>query len=873
MSSRVTYRVIYTKRSEKKRKTQLDGYLQCIPSSNQQEATFSSSSSKRKLVLLDASQRVILQRNFTGIVNENEEINLGDYLVDIEEIDTENSILHHANAPKDTTQKVDKRIRSTEHEREEIEELMPESKSDRSIFKPFKGHFGHSKKTAPPPPPPPPPTSSVTNPFVPLSIKSSTLSSSSRTSKLLSESDSKISLVPQLDSILQKKLKPHQIEAVTFILKRLYDDSTLHLSPDEEADVYSTDLLDKSDADDDDDDDDDDDFMQSTPKKMSLRRVSASSSTAIYLAQSIRGTILGDEMGLGKTLTSIACLYSIIKHNRNKKAIVVVPSSLIDNWEKELKRWLGQKLVPLCCRSGEKAESTVNNFRMSHAAQSPLLIISYEMFRKYAQTINLVPNLEVMICDEAHRLKNVESTQTATALKKCRATKRIIISGTLIQNEIAELYSIVDFAAPGLLGSYSSFKHKYADPMKLASESARSKMLSEKLSRLLSLVLIRRSQAEVNAKTTSSLPPRREAILYCFMSPDQCNDYRKAAENIFHSVNRNAPEETFIVPESVEMSEIYDDNNDKVGLNENEAVESNYRGSISSGQVLPGLLLLRKICNYSITGGVEEQDLTSSYAENLVLLSSKLRVFDECMKEWQKSCPADKVVVVSNFVNMLDKVEKLAKIRKWSFLRLDGSVPTRNRQSLVDRFNQPLDPTLPNPSPVLFLLSSKAGGIGINLIGANRLVMVDADWNPATDKQAMARIWREGQTKPVFIYRLISIGTIECSIYKRQNKKLELESLLHNQDQESTSEAHDGIVDAEFIDTSTFIPPRLTGIELEQLIYPPRMNDEVLVTAGATDDDDDDDDDSKVPLPRDLVVQNVANNLGSNVVQLIMQVD
>ena len=851
MSSRVTFRCVYTRRSEKKRKTQLDGYLQCISSSCKQTASSLSSlstSTSKKLVLMDASQKVIWQQNFRGTVNENEEIDLGNYIVDVEQIDIEDSGTNRSGNPGEAKCSAQVVIKSDGREEQQVknsEGLFPEAKI---ASKPFKGYIDPSKTHAVDP------FRSFSNrhssfstslrkPLLPLSVQSS--STIPMTSKPASNSNNKANIVPQLDSLLEKKLKIHQVEAVKFILRRLYDDNSLLLPPDH----------DHKDCNDDDDDDDvvddDEDFVQRSPSQS--QNSSSSSKNTAYLCQGIRGAILGDEMGLGKTLTSIACLYSIIRHDRSKKAIVVVPSSLIDHWEKEIKRWLGPKLVPLCCRSGDKSESTINNFRMSHAAQSPLLIISYEMFRKHAENINEVPYLEVIICDEAHRLKNVESTQTTTALKRCKATKRIIISGTLIQNEIAELYSIVDFAAPGLLGSYASFKHKYANPIKAPSGSSQAKIMSEQLSNLLSLILLRRTQAEINTTSTTSLPPRRETILYCFMTQDQCYDYERTAESIFHSVDRNVPEERFISSAHMNTSKVHDEDNIEKNLDA-EAVESKYRASISCGQVLPGLLQLRKICNFASKEEKEELDLSSISADELLSQSSKLGLIDECMKEWQRTCPTDKVVVVSNFVTMLDKVEILAKMRNWSFLRLDGAVPTTRRQALVDRFNQPLDLEKPNPSPIMFLLSSRAGGLGLNLIGANRLVMIDCDWNPATDKQAMARIWREGQTKPVFIYRLVSTGAIESSIYRRQNKKLQLESLLNDNSEESSSHIFSDVIDSRSNigeASSMPLPPKLSGVELEQLIYPTPSCDEAGIHSVESPE-----------LPQDVATQNVLDKIG-----------
>jgi len=132
----------------------------------------------------------------------------------------------------------------------------------------------------------------------------------------------------------------------------------------------------------------------------------------------------------------------------------------------------------------------------------------------------------------------------------------------------------------------------------------------------------------------------------------------------------------------------------------------------------------------------------------------------------------DKIVLISNFTQTLDVFEKLCRDRRYGCLRLDGTMPTTKRQKLVDRFNDP------NGRDTVFLLSSKAGGCGINLIGANRLVLFDPDWNPASDMQALARVWRDGQKKDCFVYRFVATGTVEEKIFQRQSHKQNLSSCV-----------------------------------------------------------------------------------------------
>jgi len=139
----------------------------------------------------------------------------------------------------------------------------------------------------------------------------------------------------------------------------------------------------------------------------------------------------------------------------------------------------------------------------------------------------------------------------------------------------------------------------------------------------------------------------------------------------------------------------------------------------------------------------------------------------------------DKIVLISNYTQTLDHIEKLCQEKNWGRVRLDGSMVPAKRQKLVDRFNDP-----ENTSEFIFLLSSKAGGCGINLIGANRLILLDPDWNPANDAQAMARVWREGQKKTCYLYRFIATGTLEEKIFQRQAHKQSLSSCVVDEEED-----------------------------------------------------------------------------------------
>lgn len=205
---------------------------------------------------------------------------------------------------------------------------------------------------------------------------------------------------------------------------------------------------------------------------------------------------------------------------------------------------------------------------------------------------------------------------------------------------------------------------------------------------------------------------------------------------------------------------------------------------------LSSITSLKKLCNHPAliyNKSVEEEDgfegaldvFPPGYSTKALepQLSGKMLVLDYILAV-TRSRSSDKVVLVSNYTQTLDLFEKLCRGRRYLYVRLDGTMSIKKRAKIVERFNNPLSPDF------VFMLSSKAGGCGLNLIGANRLVMFDPDWNPANDEQAMARVWRDGQKKTCYIYRLLSAGTIEEKIFQRQSHKKALSSCVVDEEQD-----------------------------------------------------------------------------------------
>ena len=481
--------------------------------------------------------------------------------------------------------------------------------------------------------------------------------------------------------------------------------------------------------------------------------------TTGMIDEKANGCIMADEMGLGKTLQCIALMWTLLKQSPEagkptiQKCVIACPSSLVRNWANELVKWLGKDAITPFAIDGKasKAElvSQLKQWSIAsgRAVVRPVLIVSYETLRLNVDELKNTA-IGLLLCDEGHRLKNGES-QTFTALNGLNVDRRVILSGTPIQNDLMEYFSLLNFANPNLLGTRAEFHKKYEIPIlrgrdAAGTDEARAKG-DEMLRELLTLVnkfIIRRT----NDILSKYLPVKYEHVVFCNLAPFQLDLYNYFIQS----------------PD----------------------IKSLLRGKGS--QPLKAIGMLKKLCNHPDLLDLAS-DLPGSekyYPEDYVPKDSRGR--DRDVKTWYSGKMAvldrmlariradtnDKIVLISNYTQTLDIFDKLCRSRNYGVLRLDGTMNVNKRQKLVDKFNDP------NGEEFVFLLSSKAGGCGLNLIGANRLVLFDPDWNPAADQQALARVWRDGQKKDCFVYRFIATGTIEEKIFQRQSHKQSLSSCV-----------------------------------------------------------------------------------------------
>ncbi|KAB5583814.1 hypothetical protein PHYPO_G00099960 [Pangasianodon hypophthalmus] len=427
--------------------------------------------------------------------------------------------------------------------------------------------------------------------------------------------------------------------------------------------------------------------------------------------KTLDGCILGDEMGLGKTCQAICLLLYAQGHLRMKGPFLVLcPLSVLDNWKIELKRVCPSLCV--VCYSGDKKERAELQRKMEDKPFH-VLLTNYEVCLKDASALKRW-KWKILVVDEAQRLKN-ENSMLHQTLTEFSVGFRLLLTGTPIQNNLQEVYSLLTFIQPGVFppDATTEFVNAYADVQTRSSKA-------EELHQVLQPFLLRRVKAEVEAE----LPKKAEVVVYHGMSALQKKYY-------------------------------------KAILMKDRAVFRSNQGN--KNQLLNILMQLRKCVNHPyLFDGVEPEPF--EIGEHLVEASGKLSLLDSMLAYLLEE--GHRVLLFSQMSRMLDIMQDYLEYRGYSYERLDGSVRGEERHLAIKNFN--------NKDVFIFLLSTKAGGVGLNLIAADTVIFLDSDFNPQNDLQAAARAHRIGQTRAVKVIRLLGRDTVEEIIYSRAVSKLQL---------------------------------------------------------------------------------------------------
>ncbi|GHU99025.1 Snf2 family protein [Deltaproteobacteria bacterium] len=425
-----------------------------------------------------------------------------------------------------------------------------------------------------------------------------------------------------------------------------------------------------------------------------------------FLSEYGFGGILADEMGLGKTVQSLAFIQYMAERHREGQNLIVVPTSVLPNWEREAKKFVPNLkcVIIYGARRGGL---------LKHAADAHIVVTTYALLRRNLEEMEKY-DFNTVILDEAQNIKN-PNTITARAVRRLNARMRLCLSGTPIENNLFELWSLFEFLMPGFLGSQHAFQCGIVKPIKDGDTET-----LEYLRTRVRPFILRRTKAEV----AQDLPPKLENVTFCALEDAQAELYTALARKLRAQV----------------LADV-----DEKGI------------AKSQMSILDALLKLRQICCHPRLLKIEMPGFSNN------LPSGKFNAFKDMVTEIVEG--GHKMLVFSQFVRMLHIIRQWLDASKMPFCYLDGA--SKERLEMVDKFNN-------SPDIPIFLISLKAGGTGLNLTSADYVIHYDPWWNPAVENQATDRTHRIGQTRQVFSYKLICENTVEEKIVKLQASKRDM---------------------------------------------------------------------------------------------------
>ncbi|KAI1784329.1 SNF2 family DNA-dependent ATPase [Ganoderma leucocontextum] len=449
--------------------------------------------------------------------------------------------------------------------------------------------------------------------------------------------------------------------------------------------------------------------------------------------------ILADEMGLGKTLQTISFL-SYLRHYRGTKGphLVVVPKSTLQNWAREFARWTPDvSTVVLTGTKEERAEIITTRLLPQNF---DVLITSYEICLIEKSALKKF-SFEYIAIDEAHRIKNVDSI-LSQIVRSFMSRGRLLITGTPLQNNMKELFALLNFICPEIFSDYAdleSFLHK--DDESAEGDEEKSKKVVEALHKILRPFLLRRVKSDVE----KNLLPKKEINIYVGLTEMQRKWYRSVLEKDIDAVN---------------------------GLTGKKEGKT---------RLMNIVMQLRKVtCHPYLFDGAEPGPPYTT-DEHLIENSGKMVILDKLLKNMKEK--GSRVLIFSQMSRVLDILEDYCLFRAYKYCRIDGGTAHEDRIAAIDEYNKP------DSEKFVFLLTTRAGGLGINLTSADIVVLYDSDWNPQADLQAMDRAHRIGQTKQVYVFRFITEGSVEERMLERAAQKLRLDQLVIQQGRTQAAKA------------------------------------------------------------------------------------
>jgi ATP-dependent helicase STH1/SNF2 len=443
--------------------------------------------------------------------------------------------------------------------------------------------------------------------------------------------------------------------------------------------------------------------------------------------------ILADEMGLGKTIQTISLItYLIERKKQNGPFLVIVPLSTLTNWNLEFEKWAPSiaRVVykgPPTARKQQQQQIRYGNFQV--------LLTTYEYIIKDRPILSKIKWIH-MIIDEGHRMKNASSKLSATLTQYYSTRYRLILTGTPLQNNLPELWALLNFVLPTIFKSVKSFDEWFNTPFANTGGQDKMELTEEeqilvirRLHKVLRPFLLRRLKKDVE----KDLPDKTEKVIKCKFSALQARLYKQMVTH-------------------------------------NKLVVSDGKGGKTGARGLSNMIMqLRKLCNHPFVFDEVENQMNPTSTSNDLLwrTAGKFELLDRVLPKYQKT--GHRVLMFFQMTAIMDIMEDFLRYRGIAFLRLDGTTKSDDRSDLLREFNAPDSPYF------MFLLSTRAGGLGLNLQTADTVIIYDSDWNPHQDLQAQDRAHRIGQKNEVRILRLISSNSVEEKILERAKFKLDMD--------------------------------------------------------------------------------------------------
>jgi SWI/SNF-related matrix-associated actin-dependent regulator of chromatin subfamily A member 5 len=508
----------------------------------------------------------------------------------------------------------------------------------------------------------------------------------------------------------------------------------------------------------------------------------------VHMYQKGMPMLLGDQMGLGKTLQTIG-FFAYLKYKLNAQGpyLVVVPLSVLSNWLTEINRFC-PTLRAVRFHGPKDERARLKSEELGDLQDFDVVVTTYEVMVGEANWLKRKYMWTSIVIDEGHRLKN-EKSQLSEKLRSLPCLCKVILSGTPLQNNLRELWALLHFLAPDVFNNATS--EKFTTGFDVTKNQIDNRIL--RLSRrLLGAFMLRRLKDHV----AITLPSRRELTVLVPLTQKQIILYKRLLCGLDKGT-LDVVMSSSSAEEGVSSSNSSGGGGNAVTLKKSSSSSSVSNADGSSSGVPMGdsdwrklmnlLLQLRKICNHTYLMPDIAPD-PYVVTEDIVQGSGKLQMLDRLLPKLKTD--GHRVLIFSQFTSMLDLLEDYCEFRDHPFARLDGETNRVQRRLDCRRFNAVKSPLF------IFLISTRAGGLGLNLATADTVILYDSDWNPQVDLQAMERAHRIGQTKPVRVFRLVCRGSIEERMINRAEKKLYLNAMVAERSDEQIDDQGD-IADAE----------------------------------------------------------------------------